>query len=318
MSVSLTPIYIHADNQCSSRDEIVTPHQTTLLKLVDSYLQANQVQPTSTDPPVILHTHETIGSFMAKRLFVLSEYAQRAMQRSLGMVPPPRHVDVSNDHATERTSSDSASSSEPSPIWSPSEQTSAASSPFPQELDVMLPKVCEALVLVAQCIVTVALEAEEQQARINEGSSTYTSFTNMKNYYVQKRYEGVGLVESLIGMSFPTSRVPIPKLKKREITELLHLLDIFLPRIQFGKPVNPDGTPVSSLSPPVADGSGFSYLKRDLVRLLGVLAHGVKDVQDRVREVGGLPVVMNLCVVDERNPCEQSAIILTFDSNINL
>ena len=33
------------------------------------------------------------------------------------------------------------------------------------------------------------------------------------------------------------------------------------------------------------------------------LAHGAKDVQDRVRDAGGLPVVMNLCVIDERNPC---------------
>ena len=50
--------------------------------------------------------------------------------------------------------------------------------------------------------------------------------------------------------------------------------------------------------------TGFSYLKRDLVRLLGVLCHGVKSVQDRVREAGGLPVVMNMCVIDERNPCQ--------------
>jgi ataxin-10 len=60
---------------------------------------------------------------------------------------------------------------------------------------------------------------------------------------------------------------------------------------------------MSSVAPAVADGSGFTYLKRDLVRLLGVLAHGVKDVQDRTREAGGLPVIMNLCVIDERNPC---------------
>lgn len=67
---------------------------------------------------------------------------------------------------------------------------------------------------------------------------------------------------------------------------------------------------MSSLAPAVADGSGFSYLKRDLVRLLGVLAHGVQDVQDRVRDAGGLPVVMNLCVIDERNPCALRAVVL--------
>lgn len=95
---------------------------------------------------------------------------------------------------------------------------------------------------------------------------------------------------------------------------MLGLFDQFLPRIQFGKPVNADGSPASAggssssigAAGKVADVSGFSYLKRDLVRLLGVLAHGVKEVQDRTRAAGGLPVVMNLCVVDERNPCMPS------------
>ena len=50
--------------------------------------------------------------------------------------------------------------------------------------------------------------------------------------------------------------------------------------------------------------AGFSYVKRDLVRFLGVLCAGKKVVQDRVRDCGGIPVVMNLCVVDERNPCK--------------
>lgn len=50
--------------------------------------------------------------------------------------------------------------------------------------------------------------------------------------------------------------------------------------------------------------AGFSYVKRDLVRLLGISCAGEKAVQDRVRACGGIPVVMNLCVVDERNPCK--------------
>ena len=92
---------------------------------------------------------------------------------------------------------------------------------------------------------------------------------------------------------------------------MLSLFDVFLPRINFGKPVNRDGTPLDPRNGKAAQASdpttiGFSYLKRDLVRLLGVLSHGVKSVQDRTREAGGLPVVMNLCVVDERNPCKLS------------
>ena len=69
-----------------------------------------------------------------------------------------------------------------------------------QELDVMLPKVCEALVLITQCIITTCLEAEEQQARLDEGISTFVTFTNMKTYFNQKRRDGKGVVEVLIGM----------------------------------------------------------------------------------------------------------------------
>jgi len=87
---------------------------------------------------------------------------------------------------------------------------------------------------------------------------------------------------------------------------LLRQFDLFLPRINFGKPVNLDGSP--SLS---QNTDGFYYLKRDLVRLLGVLCHGVRAVQDRTRVAGGLPVVMNLCVIDERNPYLREHAIFT-------
>jgi len=82
----------------------------------------------------------------------------------------------------------------------------------------------------------------------------------------------------------------------------------FLPRINFGKPVSPDGSPSLQRS---QSADGFSYLKRDLVRLLGVLCHGVRAVQDRTRAAGGLPVVMNLCVIDERNPYLREHAIFT-------
>lgn len=271
-------------------NEIVTPHQTTLLKLVDSYLQSTQVDPPSSQIPDILKTHMSLGSFLAKRFFTLSEYAQRAMHRSLGMVQPPKRRDIPSsgssaedtDYMTERPSSDSARS-----VGS----SSSSPSGIPKELDVMLPKVCEALVLVTQCIITICLEAEEQQTRLDEGVSTFADFTNMKGYYIQKKYDGQGIVENLI--------------------DLLSLLDIFLPRIQFGKPVNSNGTPLSPTESPPADLSGFSYVKRDLIRLLGVLSHGVRSVQDRTREAGGLPVVMNMCVIDERNPYLREHAIFT-------
>jgi len=136
--------------------------------------------------------------------------------------------------------------------------------------------------LITQCIVTIALDAEE---KIDDSRSMRID-NQFKTFFNDARSDGGdGLIESLL--------------------ELLRLLDIFLPRINFGKPVSqiPQGA--------VVDPTGFSYLKRDLVRLLGILCHATRAVQDRVRFCGGIPVVMNLCVVDERNPYLREHAIFT-------
>ncbi|KAJ3517733.1 hypothetical protein NLJ89_g323 [Agrocybe chaxingu] len=181
------------------KGEIVTPHQTTLLKLVDSYLQSTQLGTASIQIPDILQTHESLGPFLAKRFFSLSEYAQAAIHRALGMDPTPRTTNRSDESATTSGSSDSISSSGPLSAASSSASTTPDSPPPPKELDVMLPKVCEALVLLTQCIITICLEAEEQQMRLEEGISTFVSFANMKSYFVQKKYQDQGVVEVLIG-----------------------------------------------------------------------------------------------------------------------
>lgn len=97
------------------------------------------------------------------------------------------------------------------------------------------------------------------------------------------------------------------------VSETLRLLDVFVPRITFGKVVERPAPPGSTAQPGSTQTSsaqspppGFSYVKRDLVRLLGTLAADSRDVQDRVRACGGIPVVMNLCVVDDQNPCTYS------------
>lgn len=67
-----------------------------------------------------------------------------------------------------------------------------------RNLDVMLPKTCEALVLVTQCMVTIAIEAEENAVHVGlEDDNSPT--TNMKNYFIEARTSGAGVVESLIG-----------------------------------------------------------------------------------------------------------------------
>ena len=86
--------------------------------------------------------------------------------------------------------------------------------------------------------------------------------------------------------------------------DLLHLLDLFLPRLMFGK--NSWSTPRSDCIPALQEDvdRGFNFLKRDLVRLLGILCFDNIVVQDRIRICGGVQVIMNMCVTDERNPCE--------------
>ena len=107
------------------------------------------------------------------------------------------------------------------------------------------------------------------------------------------------------------------------LSETLRLLDKFLPRIAFGREAPPPvtveegsahrrpsftGAGSASAGARPSDPKGFAYLKRDLVRLLGILVSGRRPVQNRVRACGGIQVVLNLCVVDERNPCESAYI----------
>ncbi|KAL1747910.1 spinocerebellar ataxia type 10 protein domain-containing protein [Schizophyllum fasciatum] len=212
--------------------EPVAPHQTTLLKLTDAYLQARARDAGAGD------AHEGLLPLLAGAFLALAASARGSLARAAARGGP-------------------------------------AGAP-PAELDVRLPKVCEALVLVAQCAAAAALAGE---ARGRGG---------WRARFADARADGVGLVESLV--------------------DVLRLLDVFLPRINFGKPVGRGG---AGGAPAAADSPGFFYLKRDLVRLLGVLAHRERAVQDRVRACGGIQVVMNLCVVDERNPYLREHAIFT-------
>ncbi|KAI0031268.1 spinocerebellar ataxia type 10 protein domain-containing protein [Vararia minispora EC-137] len=139
---------------------------------------------------------------------------------------------------------------------------------FSSALDLQLPATCAALVLGTQCLVALLLA--------EMGADVLTC----KRTVLAAR---PGVIES--------------------IPETLRLLDIFLPRITFGKATPSPAAPQRGLGKPaVVDATGFAYVKRDLVRLLGTLAHDDLSVQDRTREAGGIPAVLNLCVIDERNP----------------
>ncbi|KAK6992602.1 Ataxin-10-like protein [Favolaschia claudopus] len=254
MTVDLVPSLF---SRLSIPDEIITPHQTTLLKLVDSYLQASRMSSVPTTPQGT-PLYGKLRPMLAKTFFTLSTYAQHAIRTSLDI-----------------------------PASTPLPKATTSDLAPPSTLDVMLPKVSEALVLVTQCIVTITLESADEEAY------AVVLEQNSQDFFNEATFADQGIVESLI--------------------ELLCLLELFLPRINFGKPVRPSGKATHTKSPSQdgPDGPGFAYLKRDLVRLLGILCHGVKTIQDRARLCGGIEVVMNLCVIDERNPYLREHAIFT-------
>ncbi|KAH7929116.1 hypothetical protein BV22DRAFT_1003495 [Leucogyrophana mollusca] len=216
--------------------EVITPHQTTLLKLLDSHLQSSHSN----------SIHRQLCPMTSGCFFELSTYAQSAIKQAIASEIPD-NADGRDAHLV------------------------------PKELDLLLPKVCEALVLVTQCIVTITLSSAS--VRVDDlitGQDLRSVFNNARSEH-----------------------------------ELLRLLDRFLPRINFGKAVPPPSADNRQSSVAVTDPAGFFYVKRDLVRLLGILCHRDKGVQDRIRDINGIPVIMNMCVVDERNPYLREHAILT-------
>ncbi|EPT01859.1 hypothetical protein FOMPIDRAFT_54085 [Fomitopsis schrenkii] len=242
-------------NAIAMSGEPITPPQTTLLQLLDSYLhQASHGLPAK-------GRNDALVRMLIDTFFELAGYTQDAIRRALGSADESQAGSDAGDHAT-----------------------------LPKELDLLLPKVCEALVLVVQCLTTLALSEPEESSPVAASGTVKATLAAVRSA------GGEGLVESLI--------------------ETLRLLDTFLPRITFGRvverPSPPGAQPLSAdtavRSQPGVE--GFSYVKRDLVRLLGIIAVDDRGVQDRVRECGGIPVVMNLCVVDDRNPYMKEHAIL--------
>ncbi|OSD02977.1 hypothetical protein PYCCODRAFT_1434862 [Trametes coccinea BRFM310] len=269
-------------------DEVVTPHQTTLLKLVDSYLHGSQRAHEVALASRPATDRGALFDVLIEAFLVLSSYTQTAINAALA-----------SGHASPATESDATTSTGVEPH--------AIGLPPLQNLDLLLPKVCEALVLVTQCLTTVALRAEEAAATSNANAPVASEPVHPSPKRIlaaAKAPSGQGLVQGLI--------------------ETLRLVDAFVPRITYGKLVKRPDAPSapeaseqgqSATTSEGAVGSdavddvrkaqvaqAFALVKRDLVRLLGILASENRAVQDRVRECGGIPVVMNLCVVDDYNP----------------
>lgn len=235
-----------------SEGEPITPHQTTLLKLLDSYFRDIKVMKTE---------HSTRNyAFLTDNLLHLLIYAQQAIKQSLKIVE--------------------------------TELPPGQDEPVLQDLDVRLPKVSAGLILLAQCVNTICVQFQDvPDAALND--------IGYQSVVVGSR--SPGFIESLIGTVI-LFRLPSSMFKLVLcFIEVLRLLDQFLPRIVFGKAVP---SPNTNTTTSHNDTKGFAYLKRDLVRLAGTLCYNNSGMQNRVRECEGIPVIMNLCVIDERNPCE--------------
>jgi ataxin-10 len=180
-------------------------------------------------------------------------------------------------------------------------------------LDGRLPGVWVALVLLSTSLSSILLAEQE-----HDGGASAEPEVVMSSHdaiAASRSRAGAGFIEELLGMMVPWC-APRPLYRQSIMfSETLRLLDVFLPRINFGKvkivgpsfdanppSPSPNGREMDPGQP--ADVAGFPYLKRDLVRLLGILCHNSKAIQDRIRACGGITVVLDLCVIDERNPCE--------------
>ncbi|KNC97859.1 uncharacterized protein SPPG_06855 [Spizellomyces punctatus DAOM BR117] len=78
---------------------------------------------------------------------------------------------------------------------------------------------------------------------------------------------------------------------------LLNLASKLYPRSTLSKRSSSDATPASSVPP-----QGFFMIKSDTVKVLANLCYEAKEVQDEIRRIGGIPVILNECRVDDNNP----------------
>ena len=81
---------------------------------------------------------------------------------------------------------------------------------------------------------------------------------------------------------------------------MLRRLNLFLPRVK------PSASSSRSAS---AETAPLSSIKRDLVRLLGILTFEDVAVGDLVRERGGVQLILSMTEVDESIPCTSSFLL---------
>lgn len=118
-----------------------------------------------------------LSPMLAECFFALASYAQHSIQRALGNTLSPPNNDDAGPSVTDLSQL-------------PSHRLA--------ELDVMLPKACEALVLVTQCIITITLGEAGSQPTKGSPSPEPKSEKSPTAYF-NKCIDNRGVVESLIG-----------------------------------------------------------------------------------------------------------------------
>ena len=154
---------------------IVTPHQTTFLKILDSYLLQLSKSTNSSGP--ITTGGEELDAFCSlfiSKFFELSSYARSSIRHSIGPVGKATGSEVA--HTVDAT---------------PSQVTQV---PL-QDLDMLLPKVCEALVLITQCLCTMVLAQDETSIIFVQSKRTKAALSKSTSD------QGTGFIEDIIGNS---------------------------------------------------------------------------------------------------------------------
>ncbi|KAH9993736.1 hypothetical protein BJV74DRAFT_884332 [Russula compacta] len=231
-------------NRTSMDDEPVSPTQITLLKLLDSFLQ-----PVPTPFQDRVDYLNNLAGFLASVFLLQAKIAQCAIQQATGERPPDLNAPI-NVRGSSGTTAQAASCA----------------------LDERLPGVWVALVLLSTSLSSILLNAEqEDDCGVSNKAPEVVTLTQLCYDTISgsRSRAGAGLVEELV--------------------ETLRLLDVFLPRINFGKakPPRPHSQTqnrsevVPEQSARQTDAAEFPFLKRDLIRLLGILCHNSKAIQDR-------------------------------------
>lgn len=157
----------------SSDKEPTSPHRTTFLKILDSYLLRTLTtntpsKRTEADEHDLDQLLTAIAGELLPLLIELIDYANLSLERSIGSLQGSANGPS--------TGSDRTSASQP-----------------PLNYDVLLPKVCESIVLVVQSFCTLSL------AKNDDGPIALIAHRTMKLLTDSLLPRGVGVIEGLIG-----------------------------------------------------------------------------------------------------------------------